>query len=347
MPEGEGDKAAEGTASDDPIDSGVDRIRDTAKWLVTGFGALGAALITSLQLRDVGQLSGTDEILALAGFAIGIAGILVALLGTASVLSAHRVGLGELKSDPKLRNYIEKNPELLGGYKTLDEVYEQYQDASQDRIRAYSQRLKAAKNEDVERHKGEYDKANLRLDLVNPVVAQLLAASLFERVRNHWARVVLPLIAVGVVLATVGVGLFTSRLTEKKADQEASLPPTPVRAVMDLTTEGQEQFANVLGSDCDLSAIDVVILNSSDDQWELVTADDGCNTRQLDVSQSEAAVVSCELATTGGDKGGGENSSGTASSGLVLVSAEEETTTTTVPLPERPSGGPCAPFETG
>jgi hypothetical protein len=102
-------------SNDDQFTQGTDRIRDTAKWLVTGFGALGSALIASLQLSNLAQVTGHNRTWALIGFGAAIAGVLIALLAAASVLVAVRVSFAEIEKQGHLRDYFLKNKELLVG----------------------------------------------------------------------------------------------------------------------------------------------------------------------------------------------------------------------------------------
>src|SRR4051794_7283827 len=123
------DKTAKGDEEPEPVDpvaAGVAQIRSTAKWLVAGFGALGAGLIASIQLSDVGDLSGHALRVALSGFAIGIFGVLVALLAAAFVLAAVRVSVHDLDKSRHLRHYLDANTELFAGYEDLHSVMDEY-----------------------------------------------------------------------------------------------------------------------------------------------------------------------------------------------------------------------------
>jgi hypothetical protein len=338
-----------------PALGGIDQLRATAKWLVAAFGALGAALIASVQLRDLGGLTGGDRTRALVGFALGIAGVLIALLAATSVLSAKSVELTELsersKSAPHLRRWFASHvsvpSSLLGGYDTIDTLRSDLVEASRERIDAYRERLNPADSAAYDAASRRYAVANLRLQLVAPVVAPLLEYALFERVRSVWRRVTLPGVVLGVTLATIGTALFVTSLGEKENEPVGAVAARPVQAVMDLSPDGEAKFSAALGGECDPTAVAVIVLASSDDGWDVVTADETCASLRLDVSSEDGAVTSCEWASSLiGDTTNDETSDGSgerpASSTPALAATESTSTTvTTTPLPQPPAGGPC------
>jgi hypothetical protein len=54
----------------------LEEIRSTAKWIAAAFAAVGGALITGISLSDLGGTTGSEEIVAVCGAAVGIVGVL-------------------------------------------------------------------------------------------------------------------------------------------------------------------------------------------------------------------------------------------------------------------------------
>src|SRR4051812_14628180 len=83
-------------STNDPVTSAITTIREAAKWLVAAFGAVGGALIASLQFKDLGSLSGHERVLAIVGIGIGVLGVAVAIVGASIVLTAGRISLDDV-----------------------------------------------------------------------------------------------------------------------------------------------------------------------------------------------------------------------------------------------------------
>jgi hypothetical protein len=397
---------ASSTSDTDPTSAGSQSIKDTAKWLIAALGALGGALVTSLQLKDLGSLTGGGRTQALIGFGIAIAGVLAALVMTALVLSAKVATLQEMvKPRSYLNSFISENPELLAGFKSIEEISDLYTSASKDRVRAYlemeqlllegkfgssamrpadttrpslpalprqswlvilGRRLERYRTKlvgrssdtsgsddeensdevlsiEVDQYEAIYKSANNRLDLVNPVVTTLLNVGLFEKTRRQW-KIALPAIVLGMMVAGVGTGLFATADVSTAATTPPALEQIPEHAVMDLTASGKEQFAPELGASCPLSALGVIVLDTSAVGWDLVTDDQSCTTVRLIVPINEAVLESCTLpslsppATTLGPSADDNHRAALVN----VVSARAPPTE--LAAGEPPTGGPCPPI---
>lgn len=116
-------------ASDGPTGGGrpamdlpsvVSDLRSTARWLTGGMAAVGAVLLSAGSLALPGRVDGFGDLLwALAGMAVGLCGVGLALWGTSEVLTP-RVGvLQDLETRPlsPLRELVSRNPEdFLGPF---------------------------------------------------------------------------------------------------------------------------------------------------------------------------------------------------------------------------------------
>jgi hypothetical protein len=117
----------------DPFEAGRDRLRETVKWLIASFGAVGGSLAIGSQLSNLGQLeAGGRLIAAIAGAVAGFTGVFFAVWAAAKVLTGSHVTIGQLASrsrarsegkDDVLVDFFEKeNTQILGKYKSLSEL---------------------------------------------------------------------------------------------------------------------------------------------------------------------------------------------------------------------------------
>jgi hypothetical protein len=111
-----------------PLAQAADRIRESAKWLLVSFAAVGATLIAGLQLADIGSLTNdVDNRLtwAIVGIALGVAGVVVAIASASSVVTKSFVTLKSLAdgdgSDAASKS-VAGDRAVLGGYATLKEL---------------------------------------------------------------------------------------------------------------------------------------------------------------------------------------------------------------------------------
>lgn len=296
--------AAPDSSSDggsDQVSQGADRIRDTAKWLVAGFGALGSALIASLQFSDLGQVTGHSHFWALFGFGLGIGGVLVAMLFAASVLAAVRVSLPEITNKKYLREYLDKNVDLYGGYLTFDDLCSTYREYAQARIQSYSTLLarkyapaNAEQAGRVSESENTLNRSKAELGLVNPVVSQVLGAAIFEKLRHRWVWCALPGIVAGVVLAAVGASVFASNIQATGNSGSTSSASTPSEALIRLTASGQQRLGSELGTQCSATDIQVLVLDEYSSSWKFEAISDDCNPAPFNANDDDV-IVEAEL----------------------------------------------------
>jgi hypothetical protein len=340
--------ASAGNQNDSPTAAGSKSIRDTAKWLIAAFGALGGALVTSLQLKDLGSLTGSSKLQALAGFAVAILGVVVALLATAKVLSAKVAELQEMVvADSTLNTFIKENPELLEGFDSIDEVYALYMESSRERKQAFLEKEQTAfekgSQAKIDAAKAKYDYANDRLSLVNPVVTLLIDVGIFEKIRRQWARAI-PLVVIGVVLSAAGASIFATADKTATPSTTTAIPPIPEYAVMDLTPSGIAQFGRELGRHCPLPSVGVIVLNSSPQGWDVVTAEAACDTVRFTVPTSKAAIEACSYAIPDGSKTPSAFKASQVARGNRSVIEIARPPPGTHRVAEPATGGPCPPI---
>lgn len=113
----------------DPRLEGINKLRDTARWLIAAFAAIAAVLVGTAPLLNLGKLDSGDWRLWVAGAAaaVGLAAIAAMIQVTANVLTPVSKGLKELVHKPAMRKIFSENFELLGGHgMSLEEFKAEY-----------------------------------------------------------------------------------------------------------------------------------------------------------------------------------------------------------------------------
>lgn len=154
-----------------------DDTRTAAKWLIGAFAGVGALLLSGIGLTNLGRLEGNDLELAIAAFAVGVTGVIVAVYLIVDVLTPAPVTMTNLAEYEQARNerkgasaydelvkYIESDPALLQGIvKSSDPRNEVLILAARKYREALDARLeKADAYWDLAKDKGEKDAEAVR-----------------------------------------------------------------------------------------------------------------------------------------------------------------------------------------
>jgi len=296
---GDGGSASDSPSPASPTSQGVQSYRTAARWLIASFGALGAALIASLQLKDLSSISGSEKTWAIWGFIIAMAGVLLALAAASSILAAQSMELQEIRDREYLNRYFAQRRDLLQGFESPTAIEAAFSTSYTDRRVAYEKQVAAwlaGHNDDEDKSKRQYLAATLNLDLVVPAADQLVDIGLFVKVSRRWRLVVLPGIVLGVIMATAGVGLFAVNDSGSATQTAQAVPETPTVAVLDLKPSMDSMYQPVLGSECRLSRIEVLVLGATATSWDLSTIDPHCDVERLSLPVGDGAITACASA---------------------------------------------------
>ena len=128
MPKGDSQQKPAGAFSD-----AANRIRDSAKWLLGAFAAVGALLAAGLQLADLGKLASnrSDYRLqwAVVGVAAAVLGIGIAIGASASVITRSFVTLKWLTEKQSRHKAFDADKILLASHQNVQELYQKYSGA--------------------------------------------------------------------------------------------------------------------------------------------------------------------------------------------------------------------------
>ena len=285
-------------AKTDASDPGADRIRETTKWIIACFSAVGAAMVAGTQLSGIGELDpwGARMWLAILGSALALSGIAVAIWRGSTVLVSGAVALNELqhaKAYPSVTVVLRENPVLYGGYNSVHAMNHAFELATREMNVAFS-RLYDAQARDPELEQAA-KRANDHANLVSQVVSRLLAAASNIIVRTTF-KSARPWLFVGALTTALGVGIFSWAVNPPKTSKNA--PPTvhliPMRlADVVLSEEGARILGPQLGAKCDTRRVRTLVpkqVGRGPLQMVSVATED-CEPVQFVLSQTMGSVL--------------------------------------------------------
>lgn len=185
-------------ASQDPFSEGVDRLRETAKWIITIFAAIGATLTAGTQLSNIGQFSFGDWRLWVAVVAATIAFIAIGgvIWLAVRVLIGGRTSIDELveqiSSDPQSGDakFVDAQPQLRAGFSSVKALRDEYN-------KTIVAREKANKDSD----QSKFNFHNGRLIYLDGVINRLLLALRYDKVFRIFKVASIIILGLGFVAA--------------------------------------------------------------------------------------------------------------------------------------------------
>jgi hypothetical protein len=212
-------------------------IRDAAKWMLGAFGAVGALLVAGIHFGGLGKLEGTARWVALGGAAIGLIGVMLAVVGVTSLLRPRAWTLSELEgaapSDPA-REALGTKRELLSGYPSVEALWTDYHAA----LTRYGTALRAWAAATGEARTKAEAVATLAAQDIGPFAGisrrVLMWANHFSLVadfRRVQRRYILP----GAAIALIGLVIFTIQTSSPAPPVGPNLAKLTLPAGTDLT----------------------------------------------------------------------------------------------------------------
>ena len=152
----------------------VDKIRDTARWLILAFAAVGAAIAGTAPLSNIGKLQTSDSRfwVAIAAAVATLVAIAVAIWVAIRVFTPEAIGLDDLVQDKQLRAIFASYYEMLGGHgRNLDEFKRELDAAREAQEKAAAKHRKEPHNAHAA---AEERAATKELDVYTPTVALIM-----------------------------------------------------------------------------------------------------------------------------------------------------------------------------
>lgn len=283
------------------LEAASDRIRETAKWLVATFGAVAGALIVGLQLSDIGQLEGSDRVIAaIAAFAALAAVILIVALASV-VLARGRVPLGELASSKRSRRYrrlraaLNRQPSLYGHYGSAGALVDRVESVWDKQFRSWEIKQDRSKsNDEREQATREFEETKEVMPELIMLTKRLMAFARAEDIRLTFEWVRNTIIALAIIVA-VGGAIFAYVDNAPSDAEKPAVAQRPVAASLSLTASGKQKMGTILGSGCDLEQVPIEVLSSTKGGWEAVSIPArGCDAAHLAIEPEDGELQALE-----------------------------------------------------
>lgn len=233
-----------------PLVKASERLRESAKWLLATFGAVGAVLAAGVALGNMKSLQ-TDGDRTKAIIAAGVAavGIVIAVVAAGRILAASYVTLMTVKDRPRLwkRN---ADKDILGNTQTVEGLRTSFL-APQTEFHAAHAALVAAPQE-TEQLRDNCDRASAELSVYTSYVRRLIERRSFEKVRRAYL-IGAAVMAVGALLTFGGLVGFVAITARPTPPSAPVVGKTPVEVVVTVKDSVRGDFVPMLGCDCDLA----------------------------------------------------------------------------------------------
>ena len=246
----------------DPVQQTIERIRDTVRWLLTGFAAVGAVLVTGLSLSDVRDAD-TDVRGAVLGFGLAITGLVVAAALAGLVLAGDRLltidEVATSKEFAELRSRILASPAVrpfLGegeGLSDLPGTLTQAVAVRRAAVDAAAASLSDATVAVVQLRDQQVQELNNALRIALAEAKLFRAARRFRRLGAG--------MAVAVAVVALGAFVFVRALGDPAVPKTApALVRAPTSVVLNLSESGRTRLAGALGTDCVKAKVPAVVV---------------------------------------------------------------------------------------
>lgn len=264
----------------------ADRIRDSAKWLVATFGAVGAAVFAGIALSDLGHVSDGRLFVAAVVFAVLAAlGVIYAIVAAGNIVTKSYVTLSTIKDS-------DDDTDMLAGL-SASKFHQAWVAARKESRTAQEQRNKAYLSStggvpaELSR---KLAAAELERSLLEDLAKPFLAQKSFEHVRDAYGRARIK-IGAGALVTFVGIIGFVAT-TQHVPPRLPVVGTVPVQVRVEIKKDARDKYQGILGADCDLSALSGTAIGTHGDVVVVAVPSSGtCNEALLNLAPAEAAVM--------------------------------------------------------
>lgn len=273
------------------------RVRETAKWLIASYAAVGAALLAGSQLSSIGKLdlSSGRFWVAAAGILVGVAGVAWAIWLAVQILVAQRLSPAAVEREWSNENsaiwkYFSQDPVFFQGFRDFGDRRSQ-EDKAVLRCNAAEAKLRSSRGRAIRRAKEDVTAAYEALDDIYKRGDAMISLADQIHLASRFRTYVLPRSLVAVVVAAAGIALF-SWAANPPPNESVSLRGADLSRA-DLTgadlaridlSGADLSFANLTGVDLRGARLRDATLTGV--TWSSTTCPDGTN--------SDAVGGSCE-----------------------------------------------------
>jgi hypothetical protein len=288
-------KKAEPAKSEGPLSKAGERIRESAKWLIVSFAAVGAILAAGLQIANIGELRGLRLTWAIGGLAAVILGVVIAIRAAGGVVTQSFVSLGWLSqqaSDHPAMDGVEGDRGLLGGFESVDALKTAYDDAVAERKAALTNYYKDPTNEEK---RLKADAAQKWVRALDQSQIHVIERASFSKLSDAYKKAGIA-IAFGAVLVAVGITAFGWGANPPEEEMAPIVIPAATEVVVNVDEEDRAELQEILGANCDLSAVQGVAVEAIGETYRVASvATPECESALFTVSRNVGQVLPASL----------------------------------------------------
>lgn len=195
------------------LEPAADKLRDSAKWMLAVFGAIGAVIATGIQFSDLGKLDEDSQRLALLGLGLAFFGIGFAVYGVSQFLVPRTRTLADLSEAPpgdSVRQFLERAYELLSPFETVSEVHEARKQALAD----YRVAFLAWQERPDANTAAEVNAMRTRAEPVELVAQRVLNWANYQSLMVRYGQIMRRRVLPGLAIAVIGSVLFALHITD-------------------------------------------------------------------------------------------------------------------------------------
>jgi hypothetical protein len=282
-----------------PLAAGAERIRESAKWLLAAFGAVGAVVVGGVALSDLGKVDGPARGWAVVLVVVSLTGVAIAILAAGSIVTQSYMTLDEI-----VREHVVSDPVLLVGSVSIAQMRDDYvaaitrnrltaaayfdaEDPSiglpppETIIQAKQQRAQAAAN---------------RVTFYERITLPVLERSSFEKLKDGYDKARWGMGA-GAILAVGGIVGYVAIVSGAAAKAKV-VGDVPVRVSISVLPTRTDFFKHTLGATCDVSKLGGTAIANDGDRVVVVTDKTSTCSRELLVLSPDDAAVTTGVAST-------------------------------------------------
>lgn len=217
------------------------QVRDTIKYVIAGFAAVGVILIGSAPLTNLDKLHGGWWLVAGAGGLLAIAGVMYAIWQASDVLLPDVITLDQVRDGSPGTDTARFRDSVLGGPEGLFRLWGGTVDSFRDRrdldYRTLAN-LDAATVAEDNRAEFEEERRNLvaSIEQLNSTAEIALAGAQYAQTRDL-ARSARRAIAIAALMVACGVGAFSIAVTRPTGPAAKFNPKPAGKAVPTITTQ--------------------------------------------------------------------------------------------------------------
>jgi hypothetical protein len=291
----------------DPALTGVDRLRDTAKWLIGAYAGVGTALVVGLQLTSLGKVEEDSRlVIAIVAAATALVAVLYGIWKVTDVLAPAMVEPSDLGPGSLVDRRVRATPTLLKAQASdLATLQAAYAEALSD----YQEKRRAAREDPGLQQAAS--KAFRELMALHDPLDHLRAIALFEKVQALFSDAKRSLGKAGIVI-TLCVIAFAWAANPSDEDQAAAKAgesgPTllnPSAAMLSIERERKSlaTLREKLGKGCNLEQVPALVVGGTAEEPEVITLPQAhCKALRFTISDDIGVILGTKSAVVAASK---------------------------------------------